>query len=106
MPPEYRFALVREPTRPTSKPVSMATLSSLARAIHTARRHRAIQLQDAPLNVRGWGELQGVSVYTLSDDGQPQDYIGWAWLDARPRQALETALAATMSDAPMFGRAA
>jgi hypothetical protein len=84
----------------------MATLSSLARAIHTARRHRAIQLQDAPLNVRGWGELQGVSVYTLSDDGQPQDYIGWAWLDGRPRQALEAALAATMSDAPMFGRAA
>lgn len=106
MPPDIRFALVREPRRANAKPVAMATLPALARAIHASRGQRAIQLQDAPLNVQGWGELQGVSIFTLSEAGEPQTYIGWAWLDGRPRQSLEAALAATKANVPAIGRAA
>jgi|GEM_PF-2299622 len=106
MPQDVRFALVREPLRPNAKPVSKATLRDLARAVHTARQGRPIQLQDAPLFVRGWGELQGVSVFTLTADGAPHIYLGWAWLDGRPRQVLESALASVQANAPTIGRAA
>lgn len=103
---DVRFALVRKPLQPHAKPVTKATLRDLARAIHSDRQGRPIQLQDAPLVVLGWGELQGVSVFTLTADGAPHVYLGWAWLNGRPRQVLESALASVEANAPTIGRAA
>lgn len=104
---DVRFALVREPLKPTSKPVAMADLRALAKAIHDARDGLAIQLQDAPLNVHGWGELPGVSITTLdAGTGDARDYIGWAWLDGGSRASLEAALRARHATAPTIGRAA
>lgn len=106
MPGDTRFALVRYPHNPLCKPVTYASAQDLARAVHRHRGDAAIQLRDQqPLNIKGWGEVHGVSIYTVVD-GAERDWIGWAWLDGGGREALERALKATCSTAPTIGRAA
>lgn len=102
---DVRFALVREPTNPLAKPVAYQSLGDLARAIHTDREGAGIELEDGiPLNVRGWGELQGVGIWTQGEGGDRCRYIGWAWLDGGGYGSLEMALAARQSMAPTIGR--
>lgn len=102
---DVRFALVREPTNPLAKPVAYQSLGDLARAIHTDREGAGIELEDGiPLNVRGWGELLGVGIWTQGESGERCRYIGWAWLDGGGRGPLEMALAARQSMAPTIGR--
>lgn len=105
--PDVRFALVREPTNPLARPVAYPTAADLARAIHVDRAGAPIELQDAvPLNIRDWGEVLGVAVWTLGEGGDRHRYIGWAWLDGGGRQQLQAALEARRSAAPTIGRAA
>lgn len=107
MPTDVRFALVREPLNPHAKPVAMSALGELARAIHADRQGAAIKLDNAPLKVQGWPEeLQGVSITTLTDDGSPHRYIGWAWLDGSDWGGLQRALERLASTAPTIGRRA
>ncbi len=90
--PNVRYALVREPTNPLAKPTAYETLRDLARAIQVDRGDAAIELEDrAPLNIRGLGEVLGVAVWLLGEDG------------ARTRLI---ALEARHSVAPTIGRAA
>lgn len=104
--PDVRFALVREPLNPLAKPVSYPMLSELARALHVDRAGAPIELQDAvPLNIRDWGEVLGVAVWTLGESGERHRYLGWAWLDGGGRRQLEAALTARHSVAPTIGRA-
>lgn len=105
--PDVRFALVREPTNPLALPVAYPMLSELARAIHVDRAGAPIELQDAvPLNIRDWGEVLGVAIWTLGEGGDRHRYIGLAWLDGGGRRQLEAALKARHSTAPTIGRAA
>jgi hypothetical protein len=100
-----RFALVREPTNPLAVPVAYPMLSDLARAIQVERAGAPIELQEnIPLNIRDWGEVMGVGVWTLSEGGDRHRYIGWAWLDGGGRRQLEAALQARQSAAPTIGR--
>ncbi len=104
---DVRFALVREPTNPHAKPVAMATMASLARAIHTARRGAPIVLENARLFIRGWDEeVMGVSVTTLTEGGDPDRYITWAWINGADRQVLQRALDNQVGNVPAIGRAA
>lgn len=104
---DVRYALVRDPLSPHSKPVAKATLADLARAIHFDRKGAAIILGDAPFKVRGFAdELAGVAITTLSEGGDPHRYIGLAWLDGGDRHALQRALDSQVSVAPTIGRAA
>lgn len=104
---DVRFALVREPTNPLAKPVAYPSLGDLARAIQVDRADAPIEIEDqVPLNIRDWGEVMGVAVWTLGEGGERHRYLGWAWLDGRGRPALKAALEARHSTAPMIGRAA
>jgi len=101
---DVRFALVREPLNPHAKPVAMPTLASLARAIHFDRAGAPIILENRPLRVQDWDEeIQGVSVFTLTEGGDKHRYIGWAWLDGFDRQTLQRALDSQVSTTPTFG---
>ncbi len=101
---DVRFALVREPTNPLAKPRAFVTLGELARAIHRDRAGAPIQLDDdVPLNIRDWGEVRGVAVFTLTEGGDKHRFIDWAWLNGGGRAALERALAAQASTAPTIG---
>jgi hypothetical protein len=103
---DVRFALVREPTNPLAMPVAYPMMSDLARAIDVDRAGAAIELQDnVPLNIRDWGEVFGVAVWTLGEGGDRHRYLGWAWLDGGGRGPLEAALHARCSTAPTIGRA-
>lgn len=102
---DVRFALVREPLNPLAKPVSCVTLGELARTIHRDRKGAPIEcLDDVTLRIRDWGDVQGVAIWTLGEDGGRHRYIGWAWLDGRGRGPLEAALAALVPNAPVIGR--
>lgn len=93
LPSAVRYALIRRPTIGSEKPVAYPSLPELARAIHRARRGRALQLVNTSLQLRSEAEARdGVSVWTLTDDGHRGDYLGWAWLGGADSRALQAAL--------------
>lgn len=102
-----RFALLRKPTDPLSKPVAFASLGDLAQTLHRDRDGAAIQMFEAPLFVFGEEAARtGVSLWTLDADGGQARYLGWAWLDGAGHRALRGALDAAHADVPVIGRAA
>ena len=90
--PDERFVLFRK-LAPGEKPLVLTDLPALARRIHHERGAAGIQLQDfpAPLHT-GQDAIDGVSIWTLDASGERSDYLGWAYLDGRDREALQAAL--------------
>lgn len=87
------FALLRRPERALDKPVAFTSIAELARAIHRARAGRPIHLLNVSLQMRGeTAPRLGVSIWTLTAEGDRHDYLGWAWLDGGDRHVLQGAL--------------
>lgn len=101
-----RFALVRKPTDPHSRPVLLATLADLVATIHRDRKGGALQMFDAEIHVFGDDEpRQGVSLFAI-DDGEQSRFLGWAYLEGRGVTALRRALDVARPDVPTIGMAA
>jgi len=93
LPGQWKYALIREPTRTTCKPVVYGSSADLAKAIHRERGDQGIELVEAPLKMRFEPEARsGVSVFLRSEDGARTRLIGWAYLDGGGRDALRDVL--------------
>ncbi len=104
---DVRFALIHTLTNAT-KPTLCSSLDSLCKRIHRARGEATLELQDFTLHLQGDG-LEGrraVAVYTLSDTGMRERFIGWAWLDGASWRALRAALYAIKPNTEVRAEAA
>ena len=105
MPTDVRFALLQTLT---SKPIVFASLDQLCRRIHRDRRGGKLQLKDDKVHLDG-RSTEGsrmVAVYTLSESGTPQGFLGWAWLNGASWRALQAALFAAEPNTAVRAEAA
>lgn len=87
-----RFALFKE-IHSLARPIIFPSLDALCARIHRDRRGRGIELQAAPLLFRqGQEPVDGVSIWTRSDEGLRDGFLGYVWADGLDRQGLEAAL--------------
>lgn len=90
---DHRYAILTHPERYDAKPRVFQELRHLAAHLHQQRKGAPIQLQDSPMAFEGEADArQGVSVWTLTEDGARRCFLGWAWLNGAGRQSLETAI--------------
>lgn len=93
MPAPLPFALFTHPDRPSVKARAFTSLRQLAAHIDQQRKGAPLQILDETLHVEGDVEPRaGANVWTLSEGGDRQTYLGWAFLDGGKAQALREAL--------------
>lgn len=100
MPTDARYALVPRLDNVT-KPLIFADLASLARAIERRRAGRGLWLEEVEtMPIPGSAHLhRGVKVWATNMAHDPEDLIGFAWLNEKGRETLEPALYCARWDA-------